>query len=102
MLHLTHIRYQEKLTTYTMAEWEEGKLLLPCFKLGMPFGHAWVALHTRIFRRGERNRMELGGDELLMLRRGTLTQKSRLKKNRTYFSNFKPLMPMLGYSYPKK
>lgn len=37
-----------------------------------------------------------------MVRRGTLTQKSKLKKNRTYFSNFKPLMPMLGYSYPKK
>lgn len=37
-----------------------------------------------------------------MIRRDTLTQKSKLKKNRMYFSNFKPLMPMLGYSCPKK
>lgn len=36
-----------------------------------------------------------------MLRRNTLTQKSKLKKNRTYFSNFKLLMPMLGYSCTK-
>lgn len=37
-----------------------------------------------------------------MFRRGTLTQKSKLKKNRTYFSNFKPLMPMLGNPCSKK
>ena len=36
------------------------------------------------------------------LRRDSLTQKSKLKKNRTYFSNFKLLMPILGYSCAKK
>lgn len=35
-----------------------------------------------------------------MLRKDTLTQKIKLKKNRTNFSNFKLLMPMLEIFLP--
>jgi hypothetical protein len=81
-----------------VAEWEEKrKLLLLCFYVGCAEHYpGMLGLHSTPDSLVEVRKGELiwwGEIASAMLRRNILTQKSKLKTNRIYFSNFKVLMP---------